>query len=320
MKDTEFAFAVAKIRVAENNLITEKDVERLIEADSETELLRLVAEKGYDTTLDTETMLTRASEALAAFIREISPDKSIVDFMLVGNDFHNLKAALKELVSAHGVSAGFGPDGIADADAVKTAVLAKKFGDLPEFLRAPAENAYELLINLYDGQAADVYLDRAAAKAAMEYARASKCAMACALAERSCALKNIKIAYRCAYTGKDARFMEDAICPCPAVDKKDLIDAACHGVEALTAYLDTAGFADAAEALRGSGAEFEKFCDDSLSALTYPAKMMSFGPEPLIAYFFAKRTEIGNLRMILSCRRLKLSGERIRQRVRKQYV
>ncbi|MBQ6021210.1 MAG: V-type ATPase subunit [Clostridia bacterium] len=320
MKDTEFAFAVAKIRVAENHLIGEKDLDRLIEAQSDAEARRLIGEKGYDASLDDEAMLTRASEQLAAFLREISPDKNVVDFMLVGNDYHNLKAALKALVSSHGVAAGYGPGGIAGAEAVRNAVLAKKFGDLPEFLRGDADKAYELLINLYDGQAADVFLDRAAAAAAMQRAGETKCAMAIALAERSCALKDVKIAYRAAYTGKDARFLDDAICPCPAIGKKALIDAAAHGVEALISYLDAEGFGDAAEALRSSGADFEKFCDDELTRLTLPAKMMSFGPEPLIAYFYAKRTEINNLRIVLSCRRLGLPTERIRQRVRKQYV
>ncbi|MBQ6163995.1 MAG: V-type ATPase subunit [Clostridia bacterium] len=320
MKDTEFAFAVAKIRYAENSLISEKDLDRLIDAGSDAEARRMIAEKGYDAAVDTETMLNRASEALAAYIREISPDKNVVDFMLVANDYHNLKAALKELVSTHGMSAGFGPDGIVGKDEVKNAVLAKKFAELPEFLRGDAEKAYELLINLYDGQAADVFLDRAAADAAMRYAKQAKSEMAAALAERSCALNDIKIAYRAAYTGKDARFAEDAICPCASIDKEALIDASLHGEEALVSYLDEAGFAEAAGALRVSPADFEKYCDDALSELTYPAKWMSLGPDPLIAYYFARQTEIKNIRIIMSCRRLGLPAERIRQRVRKQYV
>ena len=92
------------------------------------------------------------------------------------------------------------------------------------------------------------------------------------------------------------------------------------GCDALIGYLESVGYKKEADALRISLTEFEKYADDAQTALMTAAKYVSLGPEPLIAYYYAKQAEIRNLRIILACRRLGMPGEQIRQRVRAFYV
>lgn len=50
------------------------------------------------------------------------------------------------------------------------------------------------------------------------------------------------------------------------------------------------------------------------------ARRVSFGLAPLIAYYVARDAEIKNIRILLSCKRLGLPADQIRERMREAYV
>ena len=69
-----------------------------------------------------------------------------------------------------------------------------------------------------------------------------------------------------------------------------------------------------------SFASFEKWCDDLLMQQLDEARRVSFGLAPLIAYYVARDAEIKNIRILLSCKRLGLPADQIRERMREAYV
>ena len=85
------------------------------------------------------------------------------------------------------------------------------------------------------------------------------------------------------------------------------------------------GFAGAAaagaEALSGGPlTEFEKLCDDAVSAYLSQAQLVPFGEAPLVGYLAARETEFTNLRILLMGRGMGLSPDVIRSRLRAAYV
>ncbi|MDZ7835309.1 MAG: V-type ATPase subunit [Alkalibacterium sp.] len=50
------------------------------------------------------------------------------------------------------------------------------------------------------------------------------------------------------------------------------------------------------------------------------ARLESFGPMPVIAYLYAKETEVMNLRLILSGKENGLTADEIRERMRLNYA
>ncbi len=70
----------------------------------------------------------------------------------------------------------------------------------------------------------------------------------------------------------------------------------------------------------GSLAGLEKEADDCLVETVRPAKYKSFGIDPVIGFFVARETEIKNLRLILTAKKLNMPVEDIKRRLRLSYV
>ena len=67
MKDTEYTFAVARIRANETRLINRNELEQMIAAPDVHAVLQLLSDKGWDTAgapEDTDRMLRRQTQAL----------------------------------------------------------------------------------------------------------------------------------------------------------------------------------------------------------------------------------------------------------------
>ena len=76
-----------------------------------------------------------------------------------------------------------------------------------------------------------------------------------------------------------------------------------------------------AEALKGGAlTEFEKRCDNAVSAYLSDARFIPFGEEPVLAYLAAREAEFTNLRILLLGRSMGLEGSVIRSRLRESCV
>ena len=62
--------------------------------------------------------------------------------------------------------------------------------------------------------------------------------------------------------------------------------------------------------------EFEKTCDDFIMDYVKSAKYIALTLEPLIAYLYAKESEIKTVRIILTSKLNQISSEIIKERVR----
>ena len=92
-KETDYLFASARVRAAENRLIGSDKTESAINAKDETEIESLIGSIGsaYGASDKLSAYLGRAY----SFIAEISPNENIASFLRYGYDCNNIKAALK---------------------------------------------------------------------------------------------------------------------------------------------------------------------------------------------------------------------------------
>ncbi|MCL1952697.1 MAG: V-type ATPase subunit [Oscillospiraceae bacterium] len=279
MKDTDYTYAVARIRANELSLLSAADLEQLIAAPECPD----IAEPGE-----------KLAEAWR-LITEILPAPGELDFLIVRNDFHNLKALLKSIFTDSEPGAYFMRPSVFDPKELREALREKRFDRLPACMAACAEEAYALLAKTMDGQLADAVVDRQCLETTLAMARATGNAFAATLAEMTCAFANARIQRRAEKTGKGQAFLERALCACPAA-------------------------VDIPEEVLQSGAALEKYCDDALLEYARAAKAKHFGPEPLIAYFLAREAEAKSLRVVLTCRKNGVPADEIRRRVRLLYV
>ena len=70
----------------------------------------------------------------------------------------------------------------------------------------------------------------------------------------------------------------------------------------------------------GTMSEFERQKDNYFMELVKDVKKVTYGPEVLFAYLYARETEIKNIRMILISKLNSTDTNSIRERLRETYV
>lgn len=317
----DYVYAVARIRSKELSLFTAQTMEQLMSCKTYDDCLHALSDKGWDVSSgNAGEILSAQREKTWSLMRELVGDLSVFDVFLYTNDYHNLKAAVKEVCMDSQVPNIYFEDGTVDPKLILKAVKEQDFSQLPEPMRAAAEEACKALLQNHDGQMCDVIIDRAALEAVLEAGNASENEVLQKYAELTVAAADIRIAVRAARTGKAIEFLERALAPCPTLDVKKLARAAVSGMDAILEYLSFTPYAGAASAAQESVSAFERWCDNFLIEQIRPQKYNPFTIAPIAAYFLARENEIKTVRIILSGKLNRLSDESIRERLRETYV
>lgn len=321
MKDTEYTFAVARIRSNENKFLTGSDLEGIITANSYEDAVTKLNGFGYEIHgTDYTAALNKKLNDAWQLVYEVLPDKTELDSLIIANDFANLKIALKSVITGLEASNLYEAPSVYDSSLIEKDVRARNNSHLPELLQQADASAYKILTETGHAQLGDAVIDREALECAIVLSKKADNSFVGRIAQMNAATANIRILYRCIKAGKSRVFMEKSVCECEAFDKKDIISAAEKGMDFFFEYLSHTDYASVAEALRQGTVAFEKKCDDMKIALLRCAKTETFGISPIIAYYYAAETEIKNIRIILSAKMNSVPADSIRMRVRELYV
>lgn len=322
MAEQLYTYAVARIRSKEMLLLSKTDIDQLLNCKSEKECLKLLAEKGWGKTgeEDAQEMLKAESEKTWNLMKELVEEFSVFNMFLYTNDYHNLKAAIKQVYTDSKQEDIYITQGTIPVDTILNAVKEHSFSDLPGYMQACAEEAYEVLLHTGDSQLCDVILDKAALEIMLKKCKESKVELLAKYAELRVAAADINIAVRSNKTHKSRAFMERAIAECASLDKNKLISAALESLEAIYQYLQFTDYADAVDAIKESSSAFERWCDNLIMRHIRPQKSNPFTISPLAAYILARENEIKTIRILLSGKRNEIDDSFIRERMRDMYV
>lgn len=322
MANEQYVYAVARIHSKELTLLDKQVLEQLLASKSHEECMRFLTDKGWGSSdyMSAEQMLSYEREKTWELMKELVEDMSIFNTFLYENDFHNLKASLKQYYTHKERPNVFMKNATVDPELINQAVKEHDFTLLPEFMRESAKEAYEVLMHTGDGQLCDVILDRAALDTLYQKASETKLALFQKYAELRIVAANINIAVRGLKTGKKNSFFQDAIAECETLDKNQLIEVILQGEQELYQYLETTIYVDAVQAIKESPSAFERWCDNVIMEEIKPQKNNHFSVEPLAAFILARESEIKSVRIILSGKLNNLSQDLIRERIREMYV
>lgn len=323
MSDMQYTYAVARIRALEVSLFSASTIEQLMACKTEDECLQVLSEKGWgdtDTPENADAILTRESEKIWETIRELRVDMSVFDVLSYPHLFHNLKAAIKEVCTEETNKDIFFDDCSITGEEMLGIIREKNFSKLPDNMAGAAAEAYDSLLHTRDGQLCDVIIDRATLDAIYQAGEKAKDDIIRDYAESTVAVADIKIAVRCAKTGKNLDFIQRALSPCKSFSIDALAKAAMNGQDAICEYLSGTEYREGAEALAESPSAFERWCDNRIIYTIQPQKYKAFSVGPLVAYVLARENEIKTVRIILSGKQNGLSDDSIRERVREMYV
>ena len=289
MHETEYAYAVARIRANETKLLTRADIDQLIEAESYEAAVRLLADKGFAVPEKGESFDIAEKDLSGAWelIEECAPDAELLEALVIANDFTNLKAAVKCVFSDLDPAAYYIYPCVTDTAVMTEAIKNNDLELLPEYLRPCAEKAMTAVSKLSSGQLAETAIDKASLEARRSFAAKAGSPLLEGIADLLAVAANIKLALRCAKMNKSADFALDAACE-SSLDFEELLSH-CSTPEKAAEYIAATDYGFLAESLGESFTAFEKQCDNEIVSRLENAKYATFGPDPLIAYYYAKQ-------------------------------
>ncbi|MBR3056498.1 MAG: V-type ATPase subunit [Clostridiales bacterium] len=322
---SKYAYSVSGAHVYEKSFFTKSDMDKLLTALSYDAVVTMLADRGWpmpDDTRDSGKILDNEMKRAWSWVKESAPDPNIFSVLILRNDYHNLKAGIKCLLSDFDVDSHFVTPSNIDPQLMKEAIETHDFGKLPEPFSSLGPEVYDLLVRTGDGQLADIDIDR---KCLDEISKAAKATGVDLLKEEMeiyTATTNIKTAFRAIKTGKDADFLERALSNgCTTVSKEKLVACANSEkkMEDLLSYLDSTPYSSGTKYLSSSPADFEKWVDDKMISLLLPTRHSPLGPEPLIGFYLGKEAEVRNVRIIMAAKQNDLPLDVVAKRLRRLY-
>ena len=329
----DFTQIIPRIRVYETKLLDKAKIDRMIDSSSSKEALKVLQETEYANVMnnvkraeDYEIILSSELKRVYALLYSIIPEKKLIDIMSLKYDYHNAKVFIKGKILKKDFSHMIIPIGIEDPVKLKYAIDNEYFRDLNPIIREAIEVSLEDFISNKDPQRIDVIIDKYMFDAVSEISKEIKDDFLEKYIKSLIDLTNLKTLLRVKKQNKGRDFLEEVIIDGGSIDKDVLRGLLTDSVENIVSKLS---HTDYAEMLREGIEEFtktnsasllEKLVDNYIMKLMKEAKFIPFGPEPVLAYVYAKETEIKVVRIIMVGKLNNIASEVIKERLRDIYV
>ena len=329
IRDTDYLSISTRIRAMENRLLTRERMERMLEARTDEEAAKILAECGYGelgavTHAALDELLARARSELYRDLSTAVPNPDIVDVFRLKYDYHNAKVLLKAQAVGTDAERLLVEGGRWSAAELLESFRHDDWRQLPERMRRAIDEAKELLNAGGDPQLADFALDRAYFEEMRAAAKDSGSAFLRGYVALLIDATNLRSAVRAARMGKGAEFLAQVLIPGGGVSERTLASAkgADLGQVFRTGRLADAAALGASLTAPGSGGltAFERMCDDAVMDYLAQARRVPFGEQPVVGYLCARESELTAIRTIMSGRMAGLSADTIRERLRESYV
>lgn len=333
MDKMQFSQVIPRIRVYETKLLNKAQIDKMIDSNSAYEALKILKETEYvnvmtdiDKAEDYELMLSRELTRVFDLMYYISPVKGIVDLMSIKYDYHNIKVILKGIFLKKDLSYLLINAGTIDALKLRDLIQNDNIRELPIIMRDAIEEVNNNFQNTKDPQLVDIILDRYMFKSLMQIKNEIKDIFVDKYITTFIDSTNLKTLLRIKKQNKDKEFLARVIIEGGSIDKNKFLEIINDDPEnmytkfAHTSYADfiKVGIDDYIK--NKSVSLLEKLIDNYIMSMMRDAKIIPFGVEPLLAYIYAKETEIKIIRIIMVGKLNNIGAELIRERLRDIYV
>ncbi len=332
MPQASALFATGCIKALEGRLISNERLERMLEASDAQEAFRVLLDTGYGSQAgaqsprDYEAMIDAELQYARELVQSITPAPEITDLFLMRYDYQNAKALFKMQLSGMQESAAISPMGILPADRLAAAVQDAAGTDIPEHLANAIRQVQDYLVLGKDPAQVDRILDRAYMRWVGREAKACRNAFVQDYFLTQLDLYNVLALLRMRGMGAEAEAYRRTLVDGGRISRQLLLELYASPPETVSMRLQTAGYgremAAAVEQCLHSGTTwaFEKWMDNQLVQRVKRVRGDLFSIQPLIGWFLAKEGEARAVRLVMVGKLNRLSGDKLRERVRENYV
>jgi V/A-type H+-transporting ATPase subunit C len=259
-------------------------------------------------------------------IYDATPHKEVADIMSIKYDFHNLKVLIKAKLLEKNFDDMLITVGTMELKKLKNAIEDSNYRDLLSILRITIENVFEDFSKEKDPQRIDLIADKYQYKYMNDVAEELDNPFIKNYVDKLIDLSNIRTLLRVKKQKKQREFLSCSLLDGGKIDKDKILALLNDSIENIYGKLS---YTDYVSVLKngieqytktGSSSELEKLSDNYIMRFMKDAKYISFGPESIIAYIYAKENEIKNIRMIMVGKLNNMPSEVIKERLREGYV
>lgn len=333
MNVMQFTQALSRIWVLETRLLDKAKVERMLEANSADEVLKILSDTEYVNLMgslkranDYEVVLSAELKRVYNLVYELCPVNEIVDLMSIKYRYHNLKVLLKGKFLGKDFSNMLIDLGKEDLSDLKRKIDADNYNELKGNIQKAVEEAVIDFEANKDPQKIDIIVDSFMYKELVDIKKSVNYKFTDKLVDAMIDSTNIKTLLRVKKQGKGREFASEVIVSGGAIDKDTLVSIINETPENIISKLSFSVYSDMIkDGIEGyistnSANLLEKLSDNYVMDLMKGAKLVTFGPERILSYIYAKETEIKIIRIIMVGKLNNIAEEVIRERLRDLYV
>jgi len=322
-KNKLYPYAVARIRMLENTLLSKKNYEQLTDAKNAAEVFKLLSEAGYGgeasiNEKNYEEALSRRLSKAYADVVELVPDENFMEVFLLKNDYHNLAVLIKSELSGKDGSEFLVDGGTVPLEMLKEAFASKSYVKLHGHMSEAIAKAQDEYSKTQSGQSIDIVMDSFAFKDMIETAQKSDNEYVQKYVGLLTDLTNLKSFLRVRNMKKSPSVFSQVYISDGSIGEDTFIKA--FGGDNPSAGLKGYGYDELCEKMQNGFTAFEKACDDYIMAFIKDARYKSLTMEPLVAYIYAVEMEAKTVRIIISGKINDIETDTIRERLRDAYV
>jgi V/A-type H+-transporting ATPase subunit C len=337
--NSDYSYSCAKIRALENKLLTKSDFVRFLDMNLN-QIPQILSEKNYQLAgrdgkeLEYFDILSAEWKNVVSLVKDLLPSGDITKLLLMRYDFLNLKVLIKDTLRREKVEQGLLDDSDSEIklfdvanvepEELKTHYWEGNYDRFPEYMK-DAITSYEGLENITPADV-DILVDKVMYKEILNFAKDTKNDFLIKYYTKVIDLKNLLNLFRLKSLDKEFKDYQKIIMEGGDIDISSLSRLYADSMDMIVAKLH---FVDYYNALKegydfyltnGSLSEMERLFDNWIIEYIKVCKMISFGPESVIGYFFAKENEIKNLRIVLTGLENNLEKNQVIERLRENYV
>lgn len=309
------------LQAKEAHMVTRDKLERMLAEPTFEDAARIAAECGYEdmSKMDSvqigEALARRRTEAFEE-VRDYVADSALLDIFSLKYDYNNAKVIVKAGGYKPEIEYMLSSGARSDVKDIINAYDNVGFTNIPEMMSDAMKDARSVLLRTNNPQLADIVLDKCYFAELQVLAEELGSAQLKAYVQLLIDSANLRTAVRVLLAGKHGEMLRSMLIEGGSVGEDEIMRVQTR--EELNNLFASTEFKSAV--LAPSLSELEREADNAVNAYLSGARMSNFGPAEVVTYLSALETEIMLLRIVLTGKRLGISVEKLKERLRDCYV
>ncbi|MBO5348393.1 MAG: V-type ATPase subunit [Clostridia bacterium] len=318
-----YPYAVSKIKAKEINMLTNQNFNQLVEEKSLERIVSIITGKGYNfeniTRIENfEFVLENEQQMLYKLIKELIEDEKFIKIFLSKNDYNNIKLILKSKIQNKKYIENLNQGGFIIQENLIKIMESENYDLLDKKMKEAiieAKLQYEITKNPY---VIDCILDKASFEEMKQISLIINNEFIIKYVQNLIDITNIKTFFRIKKIYKNDKVLEIAYIPGGSISLNELKKNLTEDIQNLQGKFGK--YNELIEKAINSYDNLDVYCDNYIMEYMKESKLKALTIEPIIAYIYAKETEIRNIRVIFTGKLNNINTEKIKERLREAYV